>query len=167
MMLKKQLQMNEIQSLFKSKNPHCSLPMDIRLSLRHAISTCTSLWSQGDQNTMWGNPILSSSLGVQCWLSCYTTLTFPNRKCWIRFLVSRAYCPAQGTGSRGGEALSVSPAGVGSVQSIWVLFIAAIPDFLIPPPSIGRCCSVLLWFFQCTEMFSQASMASSNKETKP
>lgn len=93
------------KAYWKAKTTLCSLHMDILLSLRHTISTCTSLSSQGDQNTMWWNPILSSNLGVQCWLSCYATLTFPNRKCWIRFLVCRVYSPAQCTGSRGKAAL--------------------------------------------------------------
>lgn len=43
--------------------------MDSLLSLRHNISTCTSLSSQGDQNTTCWNPILSCNLHVQCWLS--------------------------------------------------------------------------------------------------
>lgn len=105
----------------------------------NSISSCTSFSSQWDQNTMCWNPILSCNLVVKCWLSYYTTPTFPRQKVLGLLPPLQGVWPCTAPQEAEGTAvLSVSLAGAGPVWPTWwvlcVKVTAATPDFLALPP---------------------------------
>lgn len=144
MILKKQLQMNGVQSIFKTKKQQHTVPCTWIASY-HSDTVFQPVLVCQARETKTPRAEIQYYL-VTCMFNAgwvYASLTFLNRNCWIRFLVCTVYGPAQLTGSRGEAALGVSPAKAGSVLPTWwvlcVKVIAVTPDFLIPPPSLGRC----------------------------